>query len=363
VRHLATAILSLAALLPLPAHAEILVGVAGPMSGANAVFGDQMKRGVDAAITAINGAGGINGEPLRAIAADDGCDTRKAFDVSKDLARQDVRVVIGHFCSGAMIAATRTYLEAGILAITPAATLPAVTEQSQAWNVIRLANRDDAQADAAVKRIQATNPSAKLAIVGDGQALLRGLVDRIKGQLANADLITIKAGSTDFTDTVNAIKADGATDVYLALSATDAGNLARALRDSAVSANFYGPDLLLNDVFWDKAGDAGEGTRVSFSTDPLSRVSNFKVSQAIPGDGPAEGATLPAYAAIEAFAAAARATDVNNGHAMADWLKGGATVPTILGDVQFDAKGDLVRQQFTWYRWSNGQFAEDTPGN
>ena len=138
-----------------PAFADILVGVAGPMGGQNGVFGKQMQAGVDAAITVVNAGGGINGEPLRSVTVDDACDTRRAFDVSQDLARQDVRVVIGHFCSGATIAAAKTYLEAGILAITPSATLPGVTDQ-QNWNVVRLASRDDAQADIAAERILRT---------------------------------------------------------------------------------------------------------------------------------------------------------------------------------------------------------------
>ena len=36
-----------------------------------------------------------------------------------------------------------------------------------------------------------------------------------------------------------------------------------------------------------------------------------------------------------------------------------AKIPTILGDVQFDARGDLVTQHFAWYRWSAAQFALD----
>lgn len=340
------------------ARADILVGVAGPMAGQNGVFGKQMQVGVEAAIATINAGGGINGEPLRAVIADDACDTRRAFDVSRDLARQDVRVVIGHFCSGAMIAATKTYLEAGILTITPAATLPAVTEQ-QAWNVLRLASRDDAQADAAAARILADDVAAKVAIVGDGQSLMRSLVQRLKGKLSAGIELTLKPGSTDFAETISAISTAGSTVVYLALSATDAGNLAKALREANVAARFYGPDLLLNDVFQERAGEAAEGSRVTFATDPLTLANRFRVSQSLPEGASAEGATLPAFAAVEVFAAAARGSDVNNGRAMADWLKGGSKVSTIIGEVQFDGRGDLAQQHFTWYRWSGGQFAED----
>jgi branched-chain amino acid transport system substrate-binding protein len=155
-----------------PALADIQRGRRRAHGGQNGVFGKQMQVGVTAAITAINAAGGINGEPLRAIVEDDGCDTRRAFDVAQNLARQDVRVVIGHFCSGAMIAASKTYLEAGILAITPAATLPAVTDQ-QGWNVLRLASRDDAQADIAAQRMLAEDAAARVAIISDGQPVMR----------------------------------------------------------------------------------------------------------------------------------------------------------------------------------------------
>jgi branched-chain amino acid transport system substrate-binding protein len=347
-------------LLATPAQAEILVGLAGPMGGTNAVFGQQMKAGADAAVTAVNASGGINGEPLKLIVADDGCDTRRAFDVAQDLARQDVRVVIGHFCSGAMIAAGKTYLDAGILAITPAATLPAVTEQN-AWNIIRLAPRDDAQGELAAKRIAQDVALAKLAIIGDGQAVLRGLAQRVKLQSPSASEHTISSGKTDHSAAIAEIKAAGANVIYLALTASDAGTVAKSLRAAGIDAPIYGPDLLLNEVYWERAGDAGENTRVSFATDPASRANPFKAEAAIPDATNREGAALPSYAAVEAFVSAAKATDVNNGRAMADWLKGGNAIETVLGTLRFDAKGDLANPPFTWYRWNNGQFAQDKP--
>lgn len=341
-----------------PALADILVGVAGPMGGQNGVFGKQMQAGVDAAVTVVNAGGGINGEPLRTVTVDDACDTRRAFDVSQDLARQDVRVVVGHFCSGATIAAAKTYLEAGILLITPSATLPAVTDQ-QNWNVVRLASRDDAQADVAAQRILHDDSNAKVAIVSDGTPAMRSLAERLKNRLSSGIEQVIKPGSSNFTEVLSAVKQAGSTVVYLALSASDAGNLAKALREDNVAAQLYGPDLLLNEVYWQKAGDAGGGTRVTFGVDPLTLANRFRVGQVLSGEAGTEGATLPAFAAVEVFAAAAKAAGVNNGRAMADWIKGGATIPTILGDLQFDARGDLVTQRFAWYRWSAGQFAED----
>ncbi len=343
----------------LPAAAEILVGVAGPMGGQNAVFGKQMQAGVEAAIKTANSAGGINGEELRAVVADDACDTRKAFDVARDFAKQDVRVVIGHFCSGATIAATKTYLEAGILVITPSATLPAVTEQ-QVWNILRLTTRDDAQASVAASRILGDDPQAKIAIVSDGQAQMRALVQRLKENVRSGSEHVLKAGTTDYADISNAIRTSGATVVYLALGAAEAGSLAKALREANIAARFYGPDLLLNEVFWERAKEAAEGTRVTFAADPVLLANRFRVTQDLPEAETVDGATLPAYAAVEAFVAAGKASDVNSGRAMADWLKGGSKIPTIIGTIQFDSRGDLTEQRFTWYRWNEGQFSVDS---
>ena len=91
---------------------------------------------------------------------------------------------------------------------------------------------------------------------------------------------------------------------------------------------FYGPDLLLNEVYWQQAGDAGEGTRVTFAIDPADPRQQASAStQVLAGEAGTEGATLPSFAAVEVFAAAAKAARVNNGRAMADWIKGGCQDP------------------------------------
>src|SRR5688500_4053109 len=46
------------------AQADVKIGVAGPMTGANASFGEQYMRGAQAAADAINKAGGVNGEKI-----------------------------------------------------------------------------------------------------------------------------------------------------------------------------------------------------------------------------------------------------------------------------------------------------------
>ena len=60
------AIVIVATALGWPARADILIGVAGPMTGKDAWFGEQMERGAALAVADLNAAGGVLGEQVRA---------------------------------------------------------------------------------------------------------------------------------------------------------------------------------------------------------------------------------------------------------------------------------------------------------
>ena len=55
-----------------PTRADVLIGVAGPMTGAtNAWFGEQVERGAALAVADINAAGGVLNQQVRLITVDD----------------------------------------------------------------------------------------------------------------------------------------------------------------------------------------------------------------------------------------------------------------------------------------------------
>src|SRR5256885_16742056 len=82
MKHLGLIGLALGASVALSAPAsaqDITIGVAGPMTGQYAAFGTQFKNGMDAAIEAINAAGGVLGKKLKATAGDEACDPKLAL--------------------------------------------------------------------------------------------------------------------------------------------------------------------------------------------------------------------------------------------------------------------------------------------
>ena len=73
-RLVAVAVAMLAAALGWPARADVLIGVAGPMTGKLAWFGEQLERGAGLAVADLNAAGGVLGQQVELITVDDFCD-------------------------------------------------------------------------------------------------------------------------------------------------------------------------------------------------------------------------------------------------------------------------------------------------
>src|SRR5262249_55841467 len=130
------------------AQDTITIGVAGPMTGQYATFGQQLKNGADMALADINAAGGVMGKKLAIEVGDDACDPKHARAVGEKFAGMKVPFVAGHYCSSSSIPASEAYAEGNVLQITPASTNPAFTDRGL-WNTFRVCGRDDQQGSVA----------------------------------------------------------------------------------------------------------------------------------------------------------------------------------------------------------------------
>ncbi len=102
------------------AEDTIKVGIAGPVTGPVAQYGDMEFTGGLMAVEQINAAGGIKGKKLEAIKYDDACDPKQAVAVANKVVNDGVKFVIGHLCSDSTLPSSEVYEDEGILMITPA---------------------------------------------------------------------------------------------------------------------------------------------------------------------------------------------------------------------------------------------------
>jgi len=350
------------------AQNEIVVAVVGPITGSEAVFGDQMKRGAEMAVKDINEKGGVLGKKLRLEVGDDQCDPKQAVAVANQMASKKVAVVIGHYCSGSSIPASAVYNESGIIQITPASTNPALTEDAakKGWNnVFRTCGRDDQQGEVAGKYIATKFKGKKVAIVHDKQAYSKGLADETKKNLNAAGVKevmyeAVNKGDKDFTALISKMKQAGVEVIYYGGYQTEAGLIVRQAREQGLQAQFISGDALASEEFWKITGNAGEGTLITFPPDPRKNAAAKDVVAKFEKEGyNPEGYTLYTYAAFQAWAAAVGQAKDTKEAAVSKALHG-LKVDTVIGPLSWDKKGDITNPGFVFYVWKNGKYEQIT---
>ena len=344
------------------AKADIVVATAGPITGQYATFGEQMKKGIELAVKDINDAGGINGEKLKLEVGDDACDPKQAVAVANQLAKAGVKFVAGHFCSGSSIPASQVYAEEGILQISPASTNPKLTEQGLP-NVFRVCGRDDQQGIIAGKYLADTYKGKNVVILHDKSAYGKGLADETQKALNAAGVKEVlyeayTAGEKDYSALVSKLKQANVDAVYVGGYHTEAGLIARQMKDQGMSAPIISGDALVTNEYWAITGAAGEGTMMTFGPDarelPAAKgvVEKFRKAGYEP-----EGYTLYTYAAMQIYAAAVtKAGSTDLAKVTAELQKG--KYDTVIGPISFDAKGDVTTPAYVWYKWTNGSYAQ-----
>lgn len=350
-----------------PARAEdVLVAVAGPMSGPFAAFGAQMKAGAEAAVAGINAQGGVLGKTLVVETADDGCEIKGAVESANGIAGKAAKLVVGHFCAEASIAAARIYEEEGIVLVSPATTAPAFTDQG-GWNVIRLSGRDDAQGAAAGARLARDFAGKRVAIVHDGTPYGSALAESARRVMNAAGLIEVlyeayPAGDRSYPALATRLRKAEVDAVYVGGRHAEAGLIVRDLRGKGSKAVLLSADALLTQAFWVTAGKAGEGTLFTFSRDATRSPSATAALERLKAAGATpDPYAISAYAAVEAWAQGVAAAGTLEGKAVAAKLRSGLELDTALGKITLDPKGDLRGMEYDWYVWSKGSIYE-VPG-
>jgi branched-chain amino acid transport system substrate-binding protein len=339
------------------AWADILIGVAGPLTGPNAAFGAQLQKGAEAAAAEINAAGGINGEMIKLTFGDDVSDPKQGVSVAQKFVADGVKYVVGHFNSGVTIPASDIYAENGMLVITPSATNPQLTERGL-WNTFRTCGRDDQQGAVAGAYIAANFKDAKVAVLHDKTAYGQGLADETK-KAVNAAGVTeaiydgVNVGDKDFSALITKMKDAGVSFVYFGGLHTEFGLLKRQAADAGLNATFMSGDGIVSNELSAIAGPAVEGTLMTFAPDPRNNPSAKAAVEKFRAAGfEPEAYTLYSYAALQIVAAAAnKVGKSDDAQAVAAAIKASGPWATVIGDIGYDAKGDITRPDYVLYTW------------
>lgn len=342
------------------ATAEILIGMAGALTGPNAYQGEQQQQGVELAVADLNTAGGILGQQVRLISVDDACDSGQAIAAAQRLVAAKVSFVVGHQCSGASIPAAAVYARAGIIQMTPASTNPRLTEEGRS-NVFRICGRDDQQGAVAGDFLAARWRDAKIAIVNDNSVYGKGLAEETQRQLRKRGITEtlfedLVPGQSDYSPLIAKLRAAGVEVAYFGGYYREAALLIRGAREEGYRLQLVSGDGIASEAFVQVTGEAGKGTLFTSFRDPrrspvaASVVDRFRQLGFEP-----EGYTLYSYGAIQAWAQAAARAGSTDSNAVINALRNNE-FDTILGRISFDEKGDVRLPGFEWFIWRSDRY-------
>jgi branched-chain amino acid transport system substrate-binding protein len=246
--------------------------------------------------------------------------------------------LVGPGFSGESLATGKTFFEAGLPSISPSATNVTITQQGwTTWH--RVIGNDDAQGTADAKYLTSTVGAKKIYVIDDGQDYSKGLAGKVKSELGSAAVASdhISVGQTDMSAVVTKVKAAGADAVFYGGYYTEAGLLAKQLRQGGFTGTFMSGDGSEDPNFVKVAGaKAAEGAVLSAPAGPAPS-----------GFGATGLYATQAYDATNIFLAAIE-DGASSGKEINDFI-GSYTGDGASGPIAFDDKGDIKQSKIYAY--------------
>lgn len=257
---------------------EFKVGFAAPLTGMQAVYGQDLLNGMQLAVEDFNAARyKINGELAHAtlLVEDDQADPRLGAQIAKKLVENGVKGVFGNYNSSVALAASRVYQQAGIPQLS-GATSPDFTRQNFKTTFRILTS--DIQQGGVLARFAVKNLDVKeIAIIDDRTAYGQGVADEFDRAVKNAGGKIIRREFTsdkaqDFRAILLSLKRLKPQAIFYGGMAPQAIFLAKQMQALHIHALLLGAEPLKIGSYLKVAGHAGDGTVVALGGKPLNKM-------------------------------------------------------------------------------------------
>jgi len=342
----------------------VKIGHVAPLTGEIAHLGKDNENGARLAIEEINKKGlTIGGQKitLELDAQDDAADPRQATQVAQKLVDDHVVAVVGHLNSGTSIPASKIYSDAGIVQISPSATNPTYTLQGFKTTYRVVAT--DAQQGPALANYASKGLKAKsVAIVDDATAYGQGLANEFEKQ-AKANGVTVLSHdatndkAVDFRAILTKIKGEHPDVImYGGMDATG-GPFAKQAKQLAITSKVLAGDGVCTDKLSDLAGDATDNIICSIAGMPLEKMAGgaaFQKRYVARFHQPIQIYAPFTYDAVYIIVdAMKRANSTDPAKILAEMPS--TDYHGVLGETQFDSKGDLKQGVISLYDYVGGK--------
>ena len=228
----------------------VRIGQTGPLSGPNAFAGQDNENGVRLAIEELNAKKiVVGGKTLKfeLDSEDDQCDPKSGVNVAQKLMDSGIKFVMGPYCSGVAIPASRVYSDGGAM-LSTVGTNPKVT-QGGYKNLFRIVASDDqigaSMANYAAKVLKVK----KVAVIDDRTAFGQGVAEEFSKEakklgrdVVGHEFTTDK--SVDFLAILTSLKSKQPEAIFFGGYAPQAAPMTRQMKQLGMTAKLLGGDTV-----------------------------------------------------------------------------------------------------------------------
>ena len=214
----------------------IHIALNGPMTGDNAQYGLQFRRGVETFIEEYNAAGGLNGRMFDVDIYDDKNDAKEAVNIANLIVSKDrYTAMIGPFSSTCAFAMCEVLDEAKLLSISPCISHPDYVNVFD--YTIRIGHINSKEGEFVAKYLKQKMDAENIAgiyINNDwGSAVNESFSGYLKDMGMNlvVDEAYVAGQTKDFTPIISKIKESKVDAIYLMYNYAEAGPILRQIKD------------------------------------------------------------------------------------------------------------------------------------
>jgi len=335
----------------------IRIGAILPLTGDAASLGVDQANGIKMALDEVNEKGGLHGKKVEVIFEDGRCNGSDAASAAQKLVHVDkVVAIVGGLCSGETLAAAPIAEAAKIIMLSPGSSSPDVTNAGT--YIFRNYPSDALKTVATAKVIKGAGYKS-IAMISENTDFCQGVVRGMHKDVGDDAIVfeeTVEPGTKDFRSILEKLKKT-TFDVFYANTNGDAtmAALIQQYRDAGFVQPILSHEVADSSTLGDIAMEAAEGMQlitVRTSGEGTEFEKNF----------------IKKYEVVQSsIAFAAHSYDATNlllqvikekgtdGTALRDALLAITSYQGIIGNIHFDANGDVVGVPFVLKEFNNGR--------
>ena len=251
---------------------EIKIGAILPLTGDAALYGQNVKEGIDLAVEEVNRQGGVSGKQLRVVYEDSQAEPRTGSSAFLKLVTVDkVPAVIGGVTSSVTLAMAPTAEKEKVVILSPAATAPKISEAGDF--IFRNWPSDAYEGKVTADYAYGDLGIRKMAVLFVNNDYGKGLVEVMEhefedkgGQLVTGQSFEQK--DTDFRTQLAKIKSSKAEALYIISYPEETINILRQIKEIRLRMRLLSTSAFQDREILAKAGMTAEGVIYPFPVDP-----------------------------------------------------------------------------------------------